>query len=100
MFAESVCVVGARTGLEGSYQNRGTNVNQVVLTMRPIRPNEGDLLTLEEFRVACASCAFIDYDGIGDYATADAVSMIPVRPSDCWRTPPSPQLTHVVWYNR
>ena len=73
----------------------------VMLTMRAIDPDEGDLMTLQEFRDGCVRGGiFTNDDGIGRYATVQSVSTVFIRPSDSWMPPPSPQLTHVVWYNK
>lgn len=60
----------------------------------------GDHMPLEDFISYCKDGSFIDYDGSGNYATADKESNISVYPSDVTSGMLRKDFTHVVWYNR
>lgn len=62
--------------------------------------NYGDLMTFDEFKECCESGGFIDYDGSGNYATADEESNITINPSDIEEGVYRTDFTHVMWYNR
>ncbi len=63
-------------------------------------PDYGDLIPIVDFMKAVASRAFIDYDGDGHWATADAVSNHRITPSQALKRSAPPWATHVMWYNR
>lgn len=65
----------------------------------------GDLIELDEFLEMVKMVAFIDYDGMGSWATAEAY----LDGADNWIYPskiisgeqkPPVWATHVLWYNR
>lgn len=68
------------------------------MTIWTEHPMYGDLIEMGDFIRAIWSFSFIDYDGIGYYATSRFISDIPVRPSDY------PEIkrgfSHVIWFNR
>ena len=49
-----------------------------------------------DFILAVWAGSFIDYDGIGYYATIDRMSNIPVSPSDY----PFSKFPFVMWFNK
>lgn len=69
------------------------------VTMEPL-PDYGYLMTLGEFIEACRTGSFIDYDGIGNYATETQVSNVEVSPSDVVQGNVDARWTHIVWFNR
>jgi len=68
--------------------------------------SNGDLMTIEEFVEACQAGGFIDYDGMGDWATATHVVYSDItnwiKPSKILSGEQfAPEwATHVLWYNR
>jgi len=76
----------------------------VSLEMKPVNPDNGDLMTIEEFAENVRDRMLIDYDGHGEWATATHVTNIKIWPSmyQDWPFPPKtePPITHVMWYNR
>lgn len=62
-------------------------------------PDYGDLMTVKDFREACESGAFIDYDGSG-HPVKDGKMMrtLDVIPSKLGRIPED--ATHIMWFNR
>jgi len=57
-------------------------------------------MTLETF-IANVNCGgFIDYDGIGNYATNTQMSNIEIYPSDIKSGTYRKDFTHIVWFNR
>jgi hypothetical protein len=69
------------------------------LKLNPI-PDYGDHMTLDDFIDACQDGVFIDYDGCGNYATADQVTNILVHPSNITEGNIDRRWSHVVWYNK
>lgn len=68
--------------------------------LRP-HPTYGDLMTFNEFRDQCLAHNFIDYDGTGHWATAEAMSDEHIIPSQiCDGATPPEGMTHVMWFNR
>jgi hypothetical protein len=64
--------------------------------MEPLPP-WGDLMTLDEFIMACKNGSFVDYDGVGRYSNGKEASVdIYVYPSDV----KDRHWTHVVWFNK
>lgn len=58
-------------------------------------------MTMKEFVDGCQNGpGFIDYDGYGHYATADAMSDEVIVPSDVTSGKYDAECTHVVWFNR
>jgi len=63
-------------------------------------PEYGDHMTMQEW-LECVECGgFIDYDGWGNYATADKMSDKKLVPSDVKKNNIDESYTHVVWFNR
>lgn len=61
----------------------------------------GDLMPLDDFKDACESGMFIDYDGFGELATEDKTSKIYITPSMLRTGFKIPGwCTHVLWFNR
>lgn len=60
----------------------------------------GDLMTMEAFIDTCECGGFIDYDGIGRYATETQESDIEILPSDITMGVYRKDFSHVVWFNR
>jgi hypothetical protein len=63
-------------------------------------PEYGDHMTLEHFKQNCEDGLFIDYDGVGYYATSTQESDIEVYPSDITSGNINNNFTHIVWYNK
>lgn len=63
-------------------------------------PEYGDHMTMEDFKGYCESGMFIDYDGSGNYATADKMTQKTISPSDFEEGLIIRNFTHVVWFNR
>jgi len=63
-------------------------------------PDYGDLMTLKEFIESCKDGMFIDYDGVGHYATETEMTDIEVYPSDITNGDIQYEWTHVCWFNR
>jgi len=63
-------------------------------------PDFGDHMTLEEFKDSCDCGAYVNYDGIGQYASATQESSVYVKPSDVFNGLLDTSYTHVVWYNK
>jgi hypothetical protein len=59
-----------------------------------------DVMTIEEFSEYVINNWFIDYDGVGEFATKTYKSGIDVYPSTFFNHPEKSNWTHVVWYNR
>jgi len=76
------------------------------MTLTPIEPEAGDLIPLQEWIDSVMNGSFIDYDGMGNYATEthfwkqDHFEW--VYPSDVGtpRFKPPEGCTHILWYNR
>jgi hypothetical protein len=80
-------------------------------TMRPVSEDE-DMYTIDDFVKMCKNRSFIDYDGMGNWATSTHVdankSEIPwIYPSGVAAMLPEEiqqkkdeGYTHVAWYNR
>jgi len=60
----------------------------------------GDFFTLKEFIDMCECGGFIDYDGHGNYATAEQCTNINISPSHVMKKIHLTEFTHVMWYNR
>jgi len=69
------------------------------LDLRPI-PSYGDHMTTEEFVDSVKSGLFIDYDGMGKYATDKYMTELNVIPSDVNAGLINNNYTHVVWFNK
>jgi hypothetical protein len=76
-------------------------------SLEPIDHESGDLFTIAEFVEMCKHSSFIDYDGMGNWATET------MREKGSWDNPkwiypsqivdglqPPTWATHVLWYNR
>jgi hypothetical protein len=64
-------------------------------------PDDGDLMTIEEFRNCVATGMLIDYDGDGSFANFDGHWNCPtVLPSTFPALTIPSEVTHVFWYNR
>ena len=63
-------------------------------------PQDSDHMTMEVFVESCISGGFIDYDGMGRYATAHKMSGKFIHPSDVVNNNYDKSFTHVVWFNR
>ena len=64
-------------------------------------PDDGDVMTKEDFISACESGGFIDYDGFGHGAnppTMDESCFI--KPSEVLKKGFPEGFSHVVWFNR
>lgn len=60
-----------------------------------------DLYTIDEFKEMVACGALVDYDGMGNWATATHYQNGPwIYPSSIGITNPPEWATHVVWYNK
>ena len=62
----------------------------------------GDLMSIGEFIDNCISGMFIDYDGYGNYCTADEETNEEVIPSDVFngKIKLDREYPSIVWYNR
>ena len=70
-------------------------------TLRDIKGECGNLMTLESFAEACrVGPLFIDSDGCGEYAFKDKVSDLSIYPSDITSGVYRKDFTHVMWYNK
>ena len=101
-----------QVALRETWMAEGLSSDEIVdrlFSLGPI-PAYGDHMTIDEF-VECVRCGgFIDYDGSGNYATADYMSSRSVSPSEVFpdnmaegheREPNlEPGWTHIVWFNR
>lgn len=80
--------------------------------LKPIEKDDGgDLIPIDQFRNASLSFSFVDYDGIGYWAT-DKYHLCPGLSdidSSAWANPshflnkdfkPPHWATHVLWYNK
>lgn len=67
--------------------------------LSPIR-SYGDKMTLSEFVECCKAGGFIDYDGVGYYATDDQESDVVILPSHVAMGLVRTDFTHVIWFNR
>lgn len=67
--------------------------------LSPIR-SYGDKMTIREFVECCKEGLFIDYDGVGYYATDDQESDIFILPSHVSMGMVRTDFTHVIWFNR
>lgn len=87
-----------------ALRRRLEQVNRTLrLTQEPLMsqvPQSGTLFTFKQFTDACRSGAFVDSDGSGLYAQADAVSNIAIYPSDIMAGEVRLDFTHVLWFNR
>jgi len=65
-------------------------------------PEYGDLMTLERFIDCCNSGGFIDYDGVGQYATSSRMlsGRRGVFPSEIKEGKIDRRWSHIVWFNR
>lgn len=63
-------------------------------------PDYGAHMPLAEFISCCESGFFIDYDGVGNYASATEMFPQEVYPSDVQRKNIDRQFSHVVWFNK
>ena len=63
-------------------------------------PSYGEHMPIREFVACCRRKLFINYDGFGKYATADAMSDKKVLPSEITDGIIDESFTHVVWFNR
>lgn len=63
-------------------------------------PEDSVLMTVEDFVDEVKSGAFTDDDGTGYFATP--TQMVRALRAYCapWLQSPSPELTHVVWFNK
>lgn len=75
--------------------------------LRKIKPfllknhhENGELMTIKEFKESCNCGLFIDYDGSGNYSTETQESNISIYPSDISEGVYRSDFTHVKWYNR
>jgi len=61
-----------------------------------------NLMTIEEFTSRVKDGSFVDYDGIGYYATEKAVSRLSARPSRIAQGDINNEFefTHVAWFNK
>lgn len=79
-------------------------------TWRPLTPDMGDLLTLEEFQCLVFQHTLTDYDGTGYFAKKDSESNVEITPGEVefltydealeLAQKECPGATHVVWYNK
>lgn len=60
----------------------------------------GDLMTIEDFMDCCEAGGFIDSDGFGELATANATSNREARPSAVMKPGFKTCYTHIMWYNK
>lgn len=67
--------------------------------LSPIR-SYGNKMTIREFVECCKAGGFIDYDGIGYYATDDQESDVFILPSHVAMGLVRTDFTHVIWFNR
>lgn len=67
--------------------------------LSPIR-SYGDKMTIRKFVECCKAGRFIDYDGIGYYATDDQESDVFILPSHVAMGLVRTDFTHVIWFNR
>jgi hypothetical protein len=101
-----------RQVLIDAWREAGVDEGEIIdrlFDLRPI-PEYGHHMPIEEFVECCGCGGFTDYDGYGNYATADQMSGRVVVPSQvfpvfCNGEPEGdPQIekgwTHVVWFNR
>ena len=66
-----------------------------------IDPEIGSLFTLDEFEDMVRNGSLIDYDGMGNWATATHVIGDDwIYPSTFKRGQKPPLATHIIWYNR
>lgn len=63
-------------------------------------PEYGDKMTLKDFIENVEGGGFIDYDGSGNYATADKESDIGIYSSDVKANMIRDDFEYVIWYNR
>jgi hypothetical protein len=70
------------------------------ITIEVRKDSNADIMTFEEFQLACQNLLFVNDDGSGYWATTKGVTSFPLRPSDVWRNSPSKDFTHVAWYNK
>ena len=84
---------------------RPTTANYV----RKFSPDEGDLMTVEEYLEAVECGAFIDYDGMGEAVRDGLAGEYPVCPETGWPDWIKPSqgveaipedATHILWFNR
>lgn len=69
--------------------------------LREFDPEGCDHMTIETWVATVKAGGFIDYDGMGYWATVTHASRNMVVPSDVSRhVAPPPWATHVCWYNR
>lgn len=72
--------------------------------MTPVKEGCGDLIPLEEFFEAVKSHSFVDYDGMGAWATEKEFldgEENWIYPSDILNGAIPPKwATHVLWYNK
>lgn len=65
----------------------------------------GDLMTVKEFKAACADGLFIDYDGMGDMVKDGKIVVAHIDAAYPWIQPSTAdtipdEITHILWYNR
>lgn len=64
-------------------------------------PDYGHLYPLEEFINHCKDGCFIDWDGIGYYATNDQIDReLEAKPSEILKGKVNKNFTHVMWFNK
>ncbi len=63
-------------------------------------PDYEDIMTLEEFELAVACHALIDYDGCGYYSTGNRMTNILAKPSDIAAGIVCREFSHVIWFNK
>ena len=61
-------------------------------------PDYADVFTVAEYRDACESHGFIDYDGIGHPIKDGKMSNMVLHPSQIAQLPPD--CDHVAWFNK
>lgn len=73
----------------------------MLINLKPLLPNDGDHMTMEDFTSACKANAFTDDDGIGYLATSGHVSNMVIDPSYLASDKKyNANFTHVLWYNK
>lgn len=86
------------------FRNKIESIDRELRYIKPIKyeplPNYGDIMTLESFINAIECGAFIDYDGFGEYISANKLTGILVKPSDLKYNKIRKEFNHIIWFNR
>lgn len=64
----------------------------------PVERNEGDKMTVDEFRSACATGFFLSSDGSAHPVKNRMKAWIDITPNTVDLIPPD--ATHIIWYNK